>query len=168
MIDVILRFLGDLFGSSYFGRCVIAFLVSMLPVIELRGAIPIGAALGLPGLVCTIVSIIGNMLPVPFIVIFCRKVFTWMRGKSGRLKRLADKWESRAKVKGARLYRSELIGLVIFVAIPLPGTGAWTGAIIAALLDIRLKSALPSILVGVVIAGVIVAGITYGFKSLLF
>lgn len=167
MIDAVLRFLGDLFGSSYFGKCVIAFLVSILPVIELRGAIPIGAALGLPGLVCTIVSILGNMLPVPFIVIFCRKVFSWMRSKSGRLKKWADKWESSAKAKGAKLYRGELIGLIIFVAIPLPGTGAWTGAIIAALLDIRLKSALPSILAGVIIAGIVVAGITYGFKSLI-
>ena len=155
-------------GSSYFGKCVITFLVALLPVVELRGAIPIGAALGLPGLVCSIVSIIGNMLPVPFIVVFCRKVFSWMRRKSGRLGKWADKWESRAKAKGSRLYRGELIGLIVFVAIPLPGTGAWTGAIIAALLDIRLKSALPSILAGVVLAGVIVAGISYGFKSLLF
>ena len=167
-IETILNFLRGLIGTSYLSKCVITFLVSILPVVELRGAIPIGAAMGLPAFVCTLISIIGSMAPVPFIVIFCRRVFAWMRRKSDRLGRWADNWENRAKSKGARLYRGELVGLMIFVAIPLPGTGAWTGAIIAGLLDIRLKSALPAILGGVIIAGFIVAGIAYGFKSLLF
>ena len=167
-IETILQFLGDLFGSSVFGKCAVTFLVSILPIVELRGAIPIGAAMGLAGPVCILVSIIGNMIPVPLIVIFCRRVFAWMRKKSAWLGRRADWFENRAKVKGAGLYRSKLVGLMIFVAIPLPGTGAWTGAIIAAILDIRLKNALPAIYSGVVIAGILVAGITYGFKSMLF
>lgn len=167
-IEAIPRFLESLLGSTYFGKCAITFFVSLLPVIELRGAIPIGAAMGLPWFVCAAVSVVGNIVPVPLIIVFCRKVFAWMRKKSSRLGKWADWFENSAKAKSGRLYRSELIGLMIFVAIPLPGTGAWTGAIIAAILDIRLKSALPSIGAGVIIACVLVAGITYGFKSLLF
>ena len=167
MIDAILSFLGDLFGASYFGKCAVTFIVSMLPIVELRAAIPIGATIGLPPLMCAFVSIIGNMIPVPFIIIFSRRILAWMRKKSARLRRWANWFETRAKSKGEGLYLGQLIGLIIFVAIPLPGTGAWTGAVIAAILDIRLKTSLPSILAGVVIAGVVVAGITYGFKSLL-
>ena len=141
----------------------------MIPVIELRGAIPIGAGvLGLPVHTAAIISIIGSMVPVPFIIIFIRKIFSWMRKKSRRLSVLADKFELKAKSKGAKLYRSELIGLMVFVAIPLPGTGAWTGALIAAILDIRLKAALPAISAGVLGAGIIVTIITYGFTSFIF
>jgi uncharacterized membrane protein len=140
----------------------------MLPVVELRGAIPIGAGvLGLPVHTAAAVSLIGNMIPVPFVIIFARKVFVWMRKKSRRLGRMADKLENKAKSKGAKLYRGEMIGLMIFVAIPLPGTGAWTGAMIAAILNRRMKAALPAIGAGVVIAGLLITGITYGFASLL-
>ena len=139
----------------------------MLPVVELRGAIPISATLGLPVITGSIISVIGNLVPVPFVILFSRRVFAWMRKKSARLGRWADRFENRAKAKGDRLYKGELLGLVIFVAIPLPGTGAWTGAIIAAILDIRMKAALPAIIAGVLIAGVLVAGLTFGFRSLL-
>ena len=169
MIDTILSLLNSIFGTSFYAKCFITFIISMLPIVELRGAIPIGAGVfGLPVHTAAIISLVGNMVPVPFIIIFIRKIFGWMRKKSRRLGFLADKFESRAKAKGEKLYRSELIGLLIFVAIPLPGTGAWTGSLIAAILDIRLKAALPVIGAGVLIAGVIVTGITYGFTSLLF
>jgi uncharacterized membrane protein len=168
LIDALLNFLNSFFGTSYFGKCAVTFIISMLPVIELRGAIPVAATLGLPPFAGALVSIVGNMLPVPFIVIFSRRFFNWMRKKSKRLGRLADRFENRAKAKGARLYSSQILGLMIFVALPLPGTGPWTGALIAAFLDIRLKTALPSIGAGVVAASILVSGITYGFKSLLF
>ena len=166
MIEALLGFLEEIFGSTYSGRVAVTFFVSMLPIVELRGAIPIGAALGLPPLTSFFVSIVGNMLPVPVIILFVRKIFGWMRKKSARLGRLADRFEQKAKSRGARLYRGELVGLMLFVAIPLPGTGAWTGALIAALLDIRLKAALPVILAGVIFAGLIITGITYGLVSL--
>jgi uncharacterized membrane protein len=141
----------------------------MFPVVELRGAIPVGAGiLGLPVHTAALISLVGNMLPVPFIVIFTRKVFGWMRRKSERLGRWADRLENKVKSKGAKLYRGKLIGLIIFVAIPLPGTGAWTGAMIAAILNIRLKAAIPAILIGVVIACILITGLTYGFTSLLY
>jgi len=138
----------------------------MLPVVELRGSIPIGVGmLGLPLHISALVSFLGNMLPIPFVILFTRKVFAWMRRKNQRLANMADKMESSTKSKGINLYRGELIGLMVFVAIPLPGTGAWTGAMIAALLDIRLKAALPAIAAGVFIAGILISGITYGFAS---
>ena len=141
----------------------------MLPIVELRGAIPIGAGVfGLPIHTAAIISLIGNMLPVPFIIVFIREIFGWMRKKNRRLGALADRFENKARSKSGKLYRGKLIGLMIFVAIPLPGTGAWTGALIAAILDIRLKAAVPAIGAGVLIAGILVTGITYGFTSLLF
>ena len=168
MVDAVLNLLADVFGTSFFSKCVITMIISMLPVVELRGAIPVGAGiLGLPIHTAAIVSVIGNLLPVPFIIIFIRKVFGWMRKRSARLGSLADRLENKAKSKGAKFYHGELLGLLIFVAIPLPGTGAWTGALIAAFLDIRLKAALPVIAAGVLIAGVLITGLTYGFASLL-
>ena len=166
MIDILLGFLEQVFGTSYLGHMAVTFFVSMLPIVELRGAIPIGAAMGLPPLVCYCTAILGNMVPVPFIIIFIRKIFAWMRKKSVRLGNLADRFEKKAKSRGSRLYRGEVLGLMIFVAIPLPGTGAWTGALIAALLNIRLKVSMPTIFAGVIIAGIIVTGVTYGFISL--
>ena len=168
MVDALLGLLNRVFGASYFARIIITLIISMVPIIELRGAIPIGAGiLGLPVHTAALISLLGNMVPVPFIIVFIRKVFGWMRKKSPKMGALADRLENKAKSKGANLYRGELIGLMIFVAIPLPGTGAWTGALIAAILDIRLKAALPAIAAGVLIAGVLVAGITYGFSALL-
>ena len=168
LTETILGFLENLFGTTYFAKCLITFIIAMLPVVELRGAIPIGAGvLGLPVHTAALISFVGNMVPVPFVIIFVRRVFGWMRKKSRILGSFADMLENKAKSKGESLYRGELIGLIIFVAIPLPGTGAWTGAMIAAILNSRLRAALPAIGVGVAIAGILVTGITYGFKSLI-
>ena len=167
MADTIVLLLEEILGTSLISRYIITLLIAMIPVIELRGAIPIGVGvLGLPLIPVTIVSFVGNMLPVPFIVLFIRKIFGWMRKKSKRLGSLVDRFERRAKSKGSKFYRGKLIGLLLFVAIPLPGTGAWTGALIAAMLNIRLRNALLVIAGGVAIAGIIIAGITYGFSSL--
>ena len=167
MTETILHFLESIFGTSDFARYAITFVISMIPVVELRGAIPIGVGVfGLPIHTAALISLVGNMVPVPIIIIFIRKIFGWMRKKSKRLGRLADKFENKAKSKGSKLYRRELLGLTIFVAIPLPGTGAWTGSLIAAILDIRLKAALPAIGAGVLMAGILVTGITYGFTAL--
>ncbi len=155
----------DLLQASEFGKIVLTFFVSMLPIIELRGALPLGVAMGLTPVMSLIVSVVGNILPVPFIILFVRRVFTWMQSRSPRLARIAQKLESKAWSKRDILYKGEIIGLFLFVAIPLPGTGAWTGALIAAILNIRLKVAFPAVLAGVVAAGLIVFGITYGFTK---
>lgn len=148
------------------GKYLATFIISMIPVIELRGAIPIGVGLGLSHAEAMGISIIGNMLPVPFIILFIRPIFRWMTRKSGKLARLAEKLEAKAEGKWDRIHRYQFFALTIFVAIPLPGTGAWSGALIAAVMNMRLRNALPSILLGVLIAGVLVSGITYGFTSI--
>ena len=148
------------------GKYLATLIISMIPVIELRGAIPIGVSLGLSHAEAMGISIIGNMLPVPFIILFIRPIFRWMTKKSGKLARLAEKLETKAEGKWDKIHRYQFFALTIFVAIPLPGTGAWSGALIAAVMNMRLRNALPSILLGVVIAGVLVTGLTYGFTSI--
>ena len=148
------------------GKYLATLIISMIPVIELRGAIPIGVSLGLSHAEAMGISIIGNMLPVPFIILFIRPIFRWMTRKSGKLARLAEKLEAKAEGKWDKIHRYQFFALTRFVAIPLPGTGAWSGALIAAVMNMRLRNALPSILLGVLIAGILVSGITYGFTSI--
>ena len=148
------------------GAYFVTLIVSMIPVIELRGAIPLGVGLGLDPLDAMWVSMLGNMLPVPFIILFIRPIFKWMTKKSEKLGRLVERLEAKAEGKWEQVHKYQFFGLAIFVGIPLPGTGAWTGALIAAVMGMRLRSALPSILLGVLMAGFLVTGITYGFTSI--
>lgn len=136
-------------------KAIVTFLISMVPVIELRGAIPYGIARDLNEWLVFALAVIGNMLPIPFILLFVRKVLDWMKGVK-RLNKIALWIEARAHRKSGKVEEARTLGLLLFVAIPLPGTGAWTGALIAALMDMRLKRALPTIFAGVVIAGVAV------------
>lgn len=142
------------------------FFCAMTPLIELRGSILIGAGLGLPWLSNFLISVAGNMLPVPFILLFIRKILAWMH-TTKHFHRVAEWLEKKAHSKSDRVLRYASLGLTIFVGIPLPGTGAWTGALIAALLDMRMKYSLPAIFSGVLIAGFIVCGVSYGFLSFL-
>ena len=144
------------------------FLISMVPVIELRGAIPIGVGAGLNLWLAIGVSIVGNLVPVPFIIIFIKKIFAWLRTKSEKLNGLVTRLEKRAENKSVTVQKYAFWGLFILVAIPLPGTGAWTGALVAAMLEMPLKKAFPAILLGVLGAGVIVSFVTYGAGALLF
>ena len=140
---------------------IYTFLLSMVPIIELRGAIPLGAALGLPWYVNYIVCVIGNFLPVPFILLFIRAILNWMKTVP-KLDKIALWLEERAAKKSDKVSRYATIGLMLFVAIPAPGTGAWTGSLIAALMEMRLKHSLLSALCGVLIAGAVVSAIAYG------
>ena len=140
---------------------------AMIPVMELRGAIPIGVGLGLPLLPTILVCILGNLVPVPFIVIFIRRIFLWLRTKAGWLDRAVSRLEAKAYSKKDLIYKYEVLGLFILVAVPLPGTGAWTGALVAAFFDIRLKNAFPAIFAGVVTAGAIIGLLTGGVVALL-
>ena len=159
-------FIVEAITGADIGKYLATFIISMIPGIELRGAIPIGVSLGLSHAEAMGISIIGNMLPVPFIILFIRPIFRWMTKKSGKLARLAEKLETKAEGKWDKIHRYQFFALTIFVAIPLPGTGAWSGALIAAVMNMRLRNALPSILLGVLIAGILVSGITYGFTSI--
>lgn len=144
------------------------FLISMVPVIELRGAIPIGVGAGLNLWLAIGISIVGNLVPVPFIIIFIKKIFAWLRTVSKKLDGLVTRLEKRAEAKSVTVQRYAFWGLFILVAIPLPGTGAWTGALVAAMLEMPLKKAFPAILLGVLGAAVIVSFVTYGAGALLF
>ena len=148
------------------GEFCFTMLVSMVPVVELRGGIPFGVARGLPVWAAYLAAIIGNMLPVPFILVYIRRIFQWMRRRLPRLNRLVDKLEKKAHLKGQKVTKYKYLGLMLFVAIPLPGTGAWTGALAAAFLDMPLRKAIPSIFTGVLVAGIAISILTFGVASL--
>ncbi|MST68242.1 small multi-drug export protein [Clostridiales Family XIII bacterium RF-744-FAT-WT-3] len=141
-------------------------LVSMLPVIELRGGIPYGVVAGLGVKTALTCALIGNILPVPFLILFTTKVFAWLRTKSPKLDRLVVKMEQKGMSKKDVIDKYEFWGLVLLVAIPLPGTGAWTGCLVAALLEMDVKKSIPAVILGVLIAGAIVSFITYGAELL--
>ncbi len=148
------------------GEFCFTMLVSMIPVVELRGGIPFGVTQGLPVWAAYLAAIIGNILPVPFILVYIRNVFKWMRRHMPRLNRLVDRLERKAHLKGQTVTKYKYLGLILFVAIPLPGTGAWTGALAAAFLDMPLRKALPSIFIGILIAGAAISILTFGVASL--
>ena len=148
------------------GEALLTMLISMLPVVELRGGLPAGVAMGLPIPAAFLAALVGNVIPVPFIILFVRPLFRWVRVHIPRLGGFVARLESRAKEKSVDVSRYQTWGLLIYVAIPLPGTGAWTGALIAAVLNMRLKRAVPVIFAGVVIAGCIITVLTYGVTLL--
>lgn len=152
---------------STFVKYLCVFGMSMLPIVELRASVPFGVGMDLPLIPVLIVSILGNMLPVPFIILFIRKIFDWMKKKSEKLGSIAHKLEEKANKKGDVLVKYETLGLFILVAIPLPGTGAWTGALVAALFNLRLKNAIPAIFLGVVAAGLIMSAVSWGLFDVL-
>ena len=151
--------------DTVFGKLLLTFGTAMVPVIELRGAIPVGVAAGLPPAVACVTAILGNLLPVPFIMLLVRRIFDWLRDTRFFGPKIT--WlERRAHLKGRLVRKYRLLGLVILVGIPLPGTGAWTGALVASLLDIRLRTALPAVLLGLMIAGGITTAVTLGVVHL--
>ena len=141
--------------------------ISMLPIVELRGGLPAGVAMGLPIPVAFAAAFVGNMIPVPFIILFIRKIFVFIRRYLPKLAHIIDRIEAKGLAKSKRVLDYQTWGLLLFVAIPLPGTGAWTGSLIAAMLDMRLKRAVPVITLGVVIAGCIITALTYGVTIIL-
>lgn len=143
---------------------LLTLFVAMVPVVELRGAIPFGVVRGLNIWTAIITAMLGNLVPIPFIILFIRRIFAWMRAHMPKLDGLVTRMEKKAEKNRAKVEQYKFWGLAIFVAIPLPGTGAWTGALIAAMMEMRLKHAFPAIAIGVMIAAVIVSVITYGVQ----
>ena len=137
-------------------------LLSLAPVSELRGAIPVGLAAGIPVALLYPACVLANLIPVPLIIVFLRKVLAWMHRRGGILQKGADWLVRRGATKSALVKKYEMLGLFLLVAIPLPGTGAWTGALVAALLGRRIKHAMPVIGAGVATAGVLVLLICKG------
>ncbi len=140
------------------------FLLSLMPVIELRGGILAAKLLSLPMWPAFFICLVGTLLPTPFILLFIRKIFDWMRNT--RFVRLVDRLEAKGRSKFDKINRYKTLGLLIFVAIPLPGTGAWTGSLAAALMKMDFKSAMLSVSVGTLIADVIMCALSYGVLGL--
>ncbi|MBQ6708767.1 MAG: small multi-drug export protein [Clostridia bacterium] len=139
---------------------VIIFIISLFPILELRGGLIAAKLLGVKFIPAFIICFIGNMLPIPFILLFIRQVFQWLKKIKG-VNKLIEKLEVRTMRKSKTIEKYREWGLLLFVGIPLPGTGGWTGALLAALMDLRMKKAFPIIALGVFIAGVIMSVLTY-------
>ncbi len=137
---------------------------AMMPILEIRGAIPVGVASGLDPWLAFAVGFVGNMLPIPILILLTRKIIEWLK-KHNMLVKLTAWLENKGSKGAQKVQKYSFWGLFILVAIPLPGTGAWTGALVASLLDMRLKRALPAIAMGVAVAGLIVLLVTYGVIS---
>lgn len=148
------------------GQAVSTFFISMVPVIELRGGLPYGITLGLDYPLALTMAVLGNMVPVPFVIIYIRKIFRWLRKISPLCERFVSALEHKAHLKGKTVQKYSALGLFILVAIPLPGTGAWTGALAAAFLDMRLKRAVPAIFLGVCGAAAIMTILTFGILQI--
>lgn len=144
----------DYFSGA--GDVLALFIVSIIPFIELRGAIPFGIlALGMPWYEVLLISFISNCIPVPFVILLSRPIFAWLK-KTKAFSGFAYKFEEKMMKKSEQVTKYKLIGLFLFVAVPLPGTGAYSGSVIAALLNMRLKKSFISIASGVLVAGIIV------------
>lgn len=153
--------------ESTVGKFIQTFCISMLPIVELRAGLPYGIALGLKYPVALLAAVLGNMLPVPFIIFFIEKVFLWMRRNMPKLDGIVTKMENKAESKRETIEKYGYWGLLILVAVPLPGTGAWTGSLVAALLQLKPSKAFPCIFAGVLIAAAIMTGITFGVIRIL-
>lgn len=151
-----------------FVKYLIVFFVSMLPVVELRLGVPIGTGMGLPWEWTLLISILGNCLPIPFILIFVKRLLAWMRGCRFKfLSKVSNWFYAKADKNRPKIDKYGAFGLFLFVAIPLPGTGAWTGALVASLFDMNKKKASVSIIGGVIAAGVIMTLISSGVLGFL-
>ncbi len=140
---------------------LIVFIVSMVPIVELRGGLIAAALLKMPLWEGVFFCLLGNMVPVPFILWFITPIFTWLK-KTKLFRPLVEKLEAKSMGKSEKIQKYQFWGLVLFVGIPLPGTGAWTGALVAAFLNLRLRDAIPAIFIGVCIAAAIMTGVTFG------
>lgn len=150
--------------GSYISAQAVVFIVSLLPILECRGGLLVASLLKVPITQAIPLCIIGNVLPIPFILLFIKKLFAWLK-EHGIMRGLIEKLEARALAKSEGVKKGEFVGLLLFVGVPLPGTGAWTGSLIASLLEIELKKATVAILLGVLLATVIMAIVSYGFLA---
>lgn len=148
------------FFENKISKELIVFFISMLPILELRGSILAAGLLKMNFLSTYIIAIIGNMLPIPFIFLFIDKIFLWL--KKTKFKNIVEKIENKALSKSDNIKKYGKLGLLLFVAIPLPGTGAWTGSLISILLRMKMKDCIPYIFLGVIIAGLIMSLLAFG------
>lgn len=146
--------------SGIFSKELIVFIISMIPILELRGGLLAASFLQVDMIRGILLCVVGNIIPVPFILLFITPIFRWMK-QTKLFRPMVEKLESKAMSKKDRIEKYQFWGLVLFVGIPLPGTGAWTGSLIAALLDMKFKKAFPAVIIGIALATVIMTFISY-------
>ncbi|MBO5474855.1 MAG: small multi-drug export protein [Lachnospiraceae bacterium] len=152
--------------GKYVAKEVVVFIISMIPILELRGGLIVASLLRVPITTAIPLCIAGNIIPIPFILLFIRQIFKWMK-KIKIFRGLIERLENRAMSKSDNIKKYEFWGLVLFVGIPLPGTGAWTGSLIAALLEVDFKKAVLAELLGIAIATIIMSVVSYGLLGAL-
>ena len=160
-----LEWFQEMFG--WLPKEAFAALISMVPIIELRGGLPYAILSGIHPAVAFPLCIVANLLPIPFILWFITPIFNWMKTTKW-FRPLAEKLEQRAMNKKDKVEKGYFWGLLLFVGIPLPGTGAWTGALIASVLDIPKKKSIPAIALGVCLAAVLMGALSLCFEGLFF
>ena len=167
-MDSLVASLTDFF-KSWLSPEVIIFIVSLLPILELRGGLIAAALLGVDWTIAFPICVIGNVLPIPIIILFIRKIFDFIKKTNFLwLRKVVEKIDEKAQNKSKTMNTASLLGLFLFVGIPLPGTGAWTGALVANILNIKPAKAFITIILGVITAGIIMSTITYLIPSFFF
>ena len=166
MTETIANFLVELFQGTI-PKELIIFIISMFPIVELRGGMIAAKLLDIELLRAFIICYIGNIIPIPFILLFIRKIFQFLK-RFSFTRKIVEKLESSSLRKSEKVKKGSKWGLLTFVAIPLPGTGGWTGSLLAALLDIRIRNSFPVIAIGILIADIIMALFSYGLLDLIF
>lgn len=168
-MEHIINFLFDIFGgltSIKFGKEILVFIISLMPILELRGGLLAASLLGVPALKAYIISIIGNVIPVPLILLFINKILLWMENCKIKMFRKISRWLHKKADKNKKsIERYGYLGLLLFVGIPLPGTGAWTGCLVAALLNMDRKKSFLATLAGIIMASIIMMLLSYGIIS---
>lgn len=168
-MEHIINFLFDIFGgltSIKFGKEILVFIISLMPILELRGGLLAASLLGVPALRAYIISIIGNVIPVPLILLFINKILLWMENCKIKMFRKISRWLHKKADKNKKsIERYGYLGLLLFVGIPLPGTGAWTGCLVAALLNMDRKKSFLATLAGIIMASIIMMLLSYGIIS---
>ncbi len=152
--------------GRFVSREIVIFIISMIPILELRGGLLVASLLDVSITTAIPICIAGNIIPIPFILLFIKQIFKWLK-KIKLFRGIIEKLEARAMGKSESIKKYEFWGLVLFVGIPLPGTGAWTGSLLAALLDIDFKKAVLAELLGIIIATVIMSIVSYGLLGAL-
>lgn len=170
MSEKIVNWIIAIFGglaTIKFGKEILVFVISLLPILELRGGLLAASLLGLDPLPSYIITMVGNLLPIPFILWFITKILDWMR-KSKHFSKIANWLDKKVDKHKSSIEKYGFWGLVLFVGIPLPGTGAWTGTLIASVLEMDRKKSFLAIIVGVIMASVIMMLISFGVLRAIF
>ena len=170
MSEKIVNWIVGVFGglaAIKFGKEILVFIISLLPILELRGGLLAASLLGLNPLPSYIITMIGNLIPIPFILWFITKILDWMRGTK-HLSKFANWLDKKVDKHKSSIEKYGFFGLILFVGVPLPGTGAWTGSLIASVLDMDKKKSFIAITIGVVMASIIMMLISFGLLRAIF